>query len=361
MKLSVENGCFAYKKGSMLLNNINIDARDGEIVAVLGPNGAGKTTFLRCLMGFLRWSRGESTIDNENINAMNERRLWRRMAYVPQAKGGTAAYTAEEMILLGRSSRFGMFARPGDKDVQKVQETLERLHIDRLAKRQCSRLSGGELQMVLMARAIAAEPKILVLDEPESNLDFRNQLLVLQVMSELAAEGMCCVFNTHYPAHALQRAHKALLLDREGNNLFGDVREVVTEANIEKAFGVRAVISEVETPGNTLSNVVPVEVSGVSGTMAQNKTGRRMPGVMAVIAENRDVADRINAALHDYREYIIGRMGMPYEKEGVSIISVMLDAEETVIKAAAQRLGTIPGVKVKITYSPEAAKGGGER
>ena len=122
---------------------------------------------------------------------------------------------------MGRSGRMGMFARPGSADVKRCDEVIERLGISKLRGKRCSEISGGELQMVLIARALAAEPGLLILDEPESNLDFRNQLIVLRTMSELAAEGMGCIFNTHFPAHALQRANRALLLGRDGRALFG--------------------------------------------------------------------------------------------------------------------------------------------
>ena len=125
----------------------------------------------------------------------------------------------------------------------------------------CCELSGGELQMVLIARALATEPQVLVLDEPESNLDFKNQLLVLDTMQSLARAGLTCVFNTHYPAHALRRANKALLLGRNGKSLFGSTQDVVTEQNISDYFGVRAVIGSIETPDGAYADVIPVSAA----------------------------------------------------------------------------------------------------
>ena len=111
--------------------------------------------------------------------------------------------------------------------------------------------------MVLIARALAAEPQVLILDEPESNLDFRNQLLVMDTLSELAARGMTCVFNTHYPAHALRRAHKALLLASDGSAVFGAAREIITRERIERTFGVRTAIGEV---AEGVPDVVPLSI-----------------------------------------------------------------------------------------------------
>ena len=105
MKIAVENGCFGYKKGEQLLQNVSLEATDGELVAILGPNGAGKTTMLRCMMGFLKWKDGRSSIDGKDIRNIPPRELWRTIAYVPNTRSSVAAYTAGEMVLLGRSSR----------------------------------------------------------------------------------------------------------------------------------------------------------------------------------------------------------------------------------------------------------------
>ena len=264
MNLTVNNGSFSYNRGKTpILRGINFDIGAGEILAVLGPNGAGKTTLLRCITGMLRWSDGEGLLDGEPIRGMSPKKLWSRMAYVPQAKAASAAYTAFETVLLGRSSRLNAFETPGKADVEKAREVMELLGISHLAEKKCSAISGGELQMVLIARALAAEPQVLILDEPESNLDFKNQLVVLDTMTALAKQGMTCVFNTHYPAHALQRADKALLLCRSGAYAFGPTETVVTEEAIRRSFGVDAVIGSIDTPGGTVPNVIPLRIAEV--------------------------------------------------------------------------------------------------
>lgn len=358
MILSIENGCFSYKhnKNNLLLNNISFTARPGDLIAILGPNGAGKTTMLRCIMGFLHWNSGRSCLDGRDIKSIPYRQLWRSLAYVPQAKHTVAAYTVEQMILIGRSSHFRMLSKPKAEDMNKVYEIMEKLHISKLAKKKCSEISGGELQMVLMARALAAEPEILILDEPESNLDFRNQLLVLETMSELIVNGMTCIFNTHYPAHALQRANKALLLSEKGDYVFGDVNSVVTEPNIELAFGVKAVIGEIETPCNILQDVVPLHItSQKTDKKAMTYTDRSTEqslAVFAIITNNYCMAKKINELLHECSKYVIGRMGMPYPERGVFIINVTLDAPVNAIQELICKLNALPGVSVKTTFAP---------
>ena len=263
MRLTVENGSFSYQKGQngkIIFEQIHFAAESGDILAILGPNGAGKTTLLRCITGMLKWKNGRSTLDGEDILHMPARKLWSKMAYVPQAKAVSSSYTAFEMALLGRSSHMNAFSTPKKEDVEKTEAVMERLGISYLGGKKCSEISGGELQMVLIARALASEPQVLILDEPESNLDFKNQLVVLDTMTELAKSGMTCIFNTHYPAHALQRANKALILSQGGSYVFGNTAEIVNEENIRNAFGVQAVIGKIETEEQTFLDVIPLKI-----------------------------------------------------------------------------------------------------
>lgn len=349
MRLRVEQGTFFYKKNVPIFENIDFEVDSGEILAILGPNGAGKTTMLRCITGMLKWKEGKSLLDEENIAAMPPRTLWSKMAYVPQAKAVSSAYTALEMVLLGRSSRLNLFEAPKQADVEKALEVLRFLGIEHLADKKCSEVSGGELQMILIARALASEPKVLILDEPESNLDFKNQLVVLDAMSNLAAKGMTCIFNTHYPAHALQRAQKSLILSKGGAYVFGDTVSVVTEEHIREAFGVDAVIGEIETPGNLLKNVVPVHI--VPDQQQEPQTDKRCIASVTIIANGNQMSDRINDLLHRYSHLMIGRMGMPYRECGLYIINVTLDGLETEISRLSHELNILPGVSVKTTFA----------
>ncbi|MBE5954909.1 MAG: ATP-binding cassette domain-containing protein [Lachnospiraceae bacterium] len=359
MRLSVEHGSFFYEKDRMIFEDINFSVDSGEILAILGPNGAGKTTMLRCITGMLKWKKGKSMLDGENIADMPSKKQWSRMAYVPQAKGVTSAYTAFEMVLLGRSSHLNPFSAPGRKDIRKAEEVMELLGITYLAEKKCSKMSGGELQMVLIAKALAAEPKVLILDEPESNLDFKNQLVVLDAMSGLAQKGMTCIFNTHYPAHALQRAHKALILSKGGDYVFGDTASVVNEENIQKAFGVQAVIGEIETKENIVKDVIPLSITPAERIIAdgndhkiqKNSENERAIAAITIIAQNNDMADRINSLLHAYSEMMIGRMGMPYKECGLYIINITLDGQEERIAKLSHDLSLLPGVSIKTTFA----------
>lgn len=356
MILKIENGSFAYKGGPDILRNINIEIGSGEILAILGPNGAGKTTLLRCMMDMLRWKSGRSLLDGEDIHGMPARKLWSRMAYVPQAKSAASSFTAFQTVLLGRSSRIGVFSQPSEADMEAAERVMKSLGIMDLADKQCHAISGGELQMVLIARAMAAEPEILVLDEPESNLDFKNQLIVLDTISELASKGVACVFNTHYPAHALQRADRSLILTKGGECVFGSTSSVVTEANIRNAFGVNALIGEIETPENIMRNVIPLSIAEGADHRTETyeeaaRGDERCIASVTIISENNDKADQINSLLHEYNHMLVGRMGLPYRKAGLYIINMTLDGARADIEALTHRLSLIPSISVKATYA----------
>ena len=352
MSLTVENGSFFYLKESPILNNINFSADRGDIVAVLGKNGAGKTTLLKCITGLLKWKSGKSLLDDEDISKMPQRQRWSKIAYVPQAKNSLSTFTVEETVLLGRSSSLGIFSQPSKKDSDAVKNILNRLGISKISSKKCSRISGGELQMVLIAKALASEPDVLILDEPESNLDFRNQLIVLDTISKLASDGITCIFNTHYPAHALQRANKSLVFLSDGKTIFGETSKVVTEDVLENAFGVKTVIGNIETPSSVMKEVIPVSVSDMKpdGIKINEQQGFSL-AVLAVICADNSSDVSINKLLHGCSHFLVGRMGMPYRDGGVYIINVIIDAPTDVIESLAFNLSILPGVSVKATYA----------
>ena len=351
MNLSVTNGTFSYNHKTNVFDNINFSIDSGNLLAILGPNGAGKTTLLRCITGMLRWTEGMSTLDGENIRSIPEKRLWSRLSYVPQAKSSPSSYTAMEAVLLGRSSRLGIFAQPSREDIEKAEHVLEQLGIIKLRDKRCHEISGGEYQMILIARALVSDPEVLILDEPESNLDFRNQLIVLDTMSHLAQDGIACIFNTHYPEHALQRSDKALILSH-GRAIFGSTSRILTEENIENAFGVKAVIGEIETRESVVQNVIPLHLSDRAAGESGQDAAETLASV-TILFRDYDRSQQINDLLHEYGDMIVGRMGMPYRKRDVYIIHTTFDGEESRIRELTHRLSILPDISVKTIYAKE--------
>lgn len=261
MNFEVRNGCFNYRNGKQILNDINFNVNDNEILSILGSNGVGKTTLLKCTLGLLPWKNGETRINGKNIKSMSYRELWSSIGYVPQAKLSTFSYTVDEMVLLGRNSHLKLLEQPDNRDKKIAQDCINRIGIKYLSGKLCSKISGGELQMVLIARALAAEPKLLILDEPESNLDFKNQLTVLQTIKTLRdEERISSIVNTHYPEHAISISSKTLILNRDGSSIFGDAKEIISEDNLEKAFSVRVKIQDFYYSNTKHTSILPISI-----------------------------------------------------------------------------------------------------
>jgi iron complex transport system ATP-binding protein len=248
---------FFYETNHVLFENLSFELGKHETLAVLGPNGAGKTTLLRCLMGFLKPKSGAVHLDGVD----GGRAFWRRVSYVPQARQCVFGYSTLNMVMMGRTPYIGMGRLPSKTDREMAMDALERLGLAGEAEKPCGALSGGQLQLALIARALVKSPSLLIMDEPESNLDMRNQLVILDLVRRLSAQnGIAVILNTHFPAHALRTADKAILLGR-GKHIAGGTSEVITEENIAGFFGVRARLVDVESPCGGLRSVVPMEVT----------------------------------------------------------------------------------------------------
>ena len=354
MILQVENASFAYKNREPLFSNVGFSIESGEILSILGPNGAGKTTLLRAIMGILPWREGKSVLDGESIADLSPSKLWSKISYVPQTHGLAGSYSVLESVLFGMTPRIGVFSTPNREQIDYAESVLERLHIVDLKDRKCNELSGGELQMSLIARAMVSDPGIMILDEPESNLDFKNQIIVLDTLSQLSRDGVGILFNTHYPEHALRRSGKSLLL-HQGQVLFGPTKEIITEKNIADCFGVKAIIGQIETESNQFGNVVPISLLEKHQTTDQCKKTISTDALasISIICSEFEESGKINSLLHEYNDILFGRMGMPHKKRNVYLITVNLDGPRERIEELAHRLSVLPDVSAKVTYAKE--------
>ena len=258
MIFEVKDGSYGFGN-EIFFENLNFTMGNGETLAILGPNGIGKTTLLKCMMGLKPWISGESMIDGKSLKHLSQKQIWTNIGYVAQAKNVSFTYTAREMVLLGRSAHLGVFSQPSKEDINIAEEAMEMVGISHLADKNCHQMSGGQLQMVLIARALASKPKMLIMDEPESNLDFKNQLIILDTIEKLAKEHqISCIINTHYPAHALRVAHKSLILSKNKEWFWGESKQVINEANMKKAFDVKVAIESINIENEKYTYVVPV-------------------------------------------------------------------------------------------------------
>ena len=261
MKLEVSKGFFKFKKTDYILRDINFSLGDGDVLSVLGPNGVGKTTLIKCLTGLLPWTRGETFIDGKNISAMKEREVWSKISYIPQKRNFSFSYTGLEMVLFGSTSSLNIFERPSQKEIERAREVMKMIEIDHLADKVANEMSGGELQMLLIARSLVKDPKIIILDEPESGLDYKNQIIILDLIKKLSASGVIIVMNTHYPDHALKISNKCLLLNYDKTYKFGETREVLNGENLKNSFSVEVKIEKISVAGKDYESIIPLGIA----------------------------------------------------------------------------------------------------
>jgi iron complex transport system ATP-binding protein len=217
-------------------SGLDVALSTGEVLALLGPNGGGKTTLLKTLLGLLKPKAGEVRLGDKPLDNYSIRERARVVAYVPQVHISTFAFTVETVVLMGRTAHGSLFSRPSGQDRAVAQAALERFGIAALASRPYTMISGGERQLVLLARALAQEPQFIVLDEPTASLDFGNQGKVMREIRALAKSGHGVLFTTHDPNHALRAADRAYLL-REGTRIAdGPVATVLNREQLEALY-----------------------------------------------------------------------------------------------------------------------------
>jgi iron complex transport system ATP-binding protein len=235
--LAVDSLAFGFP-GRTVGRDVSFTLGAGEVMCVLGPNGGGKTTLFRTLLGLLVPHGGGISLDGSALSSLSRGEIARRVGYVPQGHSAYFAYTVREFVLMGRTAHLGTFASPGKKDLTLAERVLASLGIAELAAKPVTEISGGERQLALVARALAQEPKLLVLDEPTASLDFGNQVRVLQRISALAGSGISILFSSHDPDHAFLCARRALLL-AEGRVLeIGAPRDVIRPDTLERMYKV---------------------------------------------------------------------------------------------------------------------------
>jgi len=232
--------------GRTIGRDVSFSLAAGESMCVLGPNGGGKTTLFRTILGLLPVKSGEVRLNERPLYLLDRADIARAAGYVPQGHSAYFAFTLLEFVLMGRSARVGAFSSPGRADRAVAERALESLGIAALADKPVTEVSGGERQLALVARALAQEPKLLVMDEPTASLDFGNQVRVLERILALAATGIAILFSSHDPDHAFLGAQRALLLG-EGRVLeLGAPKAVVRSDTLRRLYGVPVEVIEIQ-------------------------------------------------------------------------------------------------------------------
>jgi len=239
-RVDINNLFFGYtdREEDLIFSNINLAIDPGEVFCLLGPNGSGKSTLLKCIARLLKPSTGTVSIDAENLNTQSSGKIARKLGFVPQSLVSAFPFRVEDIVIMGRASRINMISSPSQKDRDKAVASMERIHIAHLAKRPCNRLSGGEWQQVLIARALTQSPRVLLLDEPTSHLDLGNQIKILEVVDSLSKEGITIIMASHFPDHAFLTADKVGILKDQSMVALGNPDQVLSEKILEATYGI---------------------------------------------------------------------------------------------------------------------------
>jgi iron complex transport system ATP-binding protein len=235
--LQAENLSFGYGPHKVL-GEASLVLHPGEFLALLGINGAGKSTLLRLMLGFEQPQSGYIKLAGRPLHGYKRRELARHIAYVPQAHAAPFPYLVRDVVMLGRIVHSGYFRAHSARDVEQVNAAMEKLGIAHLADRPYTKLSGGERQLTLIARALAQEARILILDEPNSGLDYGNQIRLLGNLRSLADQGYAVLCTTHHPEHVLLAADRVALLRSGRITATGVPKDVLTAETMRELYDV---------------------------------------------------------------------------------------------------------------------------
>jgi iron complex transport system ATP-binding protein len=236
--IRVEGLSFARRPGQPpVLDRVDLAVAAGRVACLLGPNGAGKSTLLDCVLGLHAGWRGTATIDGHDVRRLSRRRMARLVAYVPQSAQAVFAFEVEQMVLMGRAPHLGLIASPGAADRRAAAAALEATGILHLRHRPFTELSGGERQLAMVARALAQEAPVVILDEPAAALDLGNQGRVLRLIRDLARDGRTVLMTTHVPDHAFALGGDAALMKAGRVAAAGPAAEICTQRSMSELYG----------------------------------------------------------------------------------------------------------------------------
>lgn len=239
----VENVYVKYGKNTVL-HNVNVNIKKGRVVCLLGPNGSGKTTLFKVLLGILTPVAGAVKLDGKKICRYNCRELARKVAYVPQIHIPVFPYTVIDVVCTGRTSHYGMAGVPDGNDTDICLDILNEMGIFGLKDKNYTEISGGERQLVLIARALAQQPQFIIMDEPTAHLDYGNQIRTIERISQMTNDNVGVIFTTHNPEHPLICAHDVIAIKNGTIEACGCPDHVVSADIIKRLYNIDAVVCD---------------------------------------------------------------------------------------------------------------------
>ena len=242
MSIQIENLSFSYGRHAVL-HDISVEIPDGTLVNVLGPNGVGKSTLFRCILGLNSGYSGTIRVNGKDMRGLSIKERAREISYIPQSHAPVYDYEVLDVVLMSTGTDLGMLRMPGKRHVARAYDALERIGIEKLAHRTYTQISGGEQQLVLIARAIAQDARTIIMDEPTSALDYGNTVRVLSCVRQLAREGMSIVQSTHQPDHAFLYSDRTLVINHGRVAAYGTPKEVITKDLVSQLYGVNVEVN----------------------------------------------------------------------------------------------------------------------
>ncbi|MBE6499172.1 MAG: ABC transporter ATP-binding protein [Methanobrevibacter thaueri] len=240
----IENKLFEVKNISFkyddeeIFSNINFSIQKGDVLCILGPNGTGKTTLIKCINALYEINSGEILINGENIKKLSYKEISKHIGYIPQSHIPSFPFKVFDVVLMGRAPYLNLTNSPKEEDKKIALNALKTLGIEDLKDKEYTNLSGGERQLVFLARVLCQKPDVLILDEPTSHLDFGNQIKLLEIIDNLAKSGLAIIMSSHFPDHAFLSSTKVAIMKNKKFIDYGTPEEVITENNLKEAYSI---------------------------------------------------------------------------------------------------------------------------
>lgn len=234
--LVVENLAFSYGAAT-IFSGVNFTVQKGRLCGLFGPNGSGKSTLFKCCLGLLKMGAGRVQIAGQDVASLSAASMARLVAYVPQDHTPPFPFLAREIVLMGRSPHFGGVFGLKKQDWQIAHEAMQKLGIEHLADKVYTKLSGGQRQLVLIARALAQQTPFIMLDEPTSSLDFKNQLLIWKILRDIVTEGTTVFACAHDPNHVLWFCDDLVVINQGKLAASGKARDVLNQGLLQELYG----------------------------------------------------------------------------------------------------------------------------